>query len=910
MYFKIFCCSIIVVLFSLNGHSQSQGKDMKVSGYVYDSTGTKPLYDALAYIVRLSDSSLLGFCRSRKDGYIEIGPFAKDTVLLNVMFPGRSSKEYLIVGTDNNKNIFIPEIQLNSEINDLPEVVILAYKEPMYFKGDTLVFAADSFNVIQHAVVEDLLKRLPGVSVSSDGKIVVNGTQMDRLFVDGDEFFGDDPSIALKNLDAQAIDKVKIYEQDNPLASSGNKENIIDLNLKEKAKNNYFGRSSIASDFDEFHIGEILFNRFIGDRKISIYAIGSTSPKSQFTRQEIEKYGLVNELNHTFEEDGSVSIDVRDPYSSAGFPKTLSTGIYYTDKLGKKKKAKITTNYSFNVFELNTYATASSQYFLQDSTYLSKDSVNHKYQNLRHRINLKYEQKIDSTKLLINRTFLTFNQNLSSNDVSTLFFDQSKDNWLATSFNNQRKIDDWEFKNILFCSFNFKKPRRLFTIQENFIVKTLSGKSNLYNTNYYFNQSILNDTIDQLKDISTHSLENRLRLKWHEPISFLMLKLTFDAMIENLNYNYTSYDRKSHPQELLPEFSSNFGAEIIDGEFESLLEFRSKLVLIQIGSKLKSSSIRYQELLYNSSGQYERTTVLPFTKLTYKLTKNDKIELSYFTSSKLPSVVHLQPLKNNTNPNVILLGNTDLVANYSHNFKIKYNFWSFSSGHNFSINAISRYIKNDFSQSTTVDEFGRLIDKTINTSGNNSNILNLNANLNIYKKKLFLQPNFRLSLLKNVNQVNGLENTTESNSYFGSLGMQAIFDSLTITFGGGINYTLPRYSLFPSNSQPFYTIGGELGFEWILGTRFELMSNLSYRNIQNEFSGFSFYYYIWDIGISYFLLKSRNLSLSLNVNDILNQNVNIRQLVVGNVITENTTSIISRYFHLKITYRFTKKSLN
>jgi len=904
--------AILVVLLSINNFSHAQESEMKVSGYAYDSTGTKPMYDALAYIVRLSDSTLIGFTRTDKDGYFEIKSFDIDTIVLNVMFPRMNKKEFIIVGSEENKDVFIPKIRMEGVANELylPEVVILAYKDPIYFIGDTLIFVADSFNVKQHAVVEDLLKKLPGVSVSPDGKITVNGTQIDRLFVDGDEFFGDDPNIALKNLDAKAVDKVKIYEQENPLSASGDAENIIDLTLKEDAKDSYFGRSSIATDFSKFHTGEVLFNRFIGDRKISVYGIGSTTPKSQFTRQEIEMYGLDNEINHTFGDDGSISIDVREPNASGGFPKTLSTGVYYTDRIGKKKNGKITANYSFNIFELETYASSKSQYFLKDSTYLSIDSLNSKYSNLVHRINLKYEQKIDSTKLLINRSFFTYNQNRSFNDVSSLYIDQSNVDLLSTSFNNNRIADSWEFKNIFFMSFQFKKPNRLFTIQENFIMGNLSGEMNLYNSNLYFTQNFLNDTLDQDKTLFKQSVENRLRLRWFEPIGFIKLKLTFDGRVENSKNSNMSYDRLSQNQALLPEYSSSFDVELIDAEFETLLEYKTKLVLFQIGSKIQSSSIKYNEQLYAVSGQYDRTTVLPFSKFTYKFTKSSKVELSYFTSSLLPSLTQLQPLRNNINPNIIQLGNTALAANYTNAFRLNYNFWSFNKGHNFSVSATSRFIKNDFSQSTSIDEFGRIENQTINTSGNNINQLNLEASLNIHKKKLFVQPNFGINSSKNVNLINGLENNTESISYFGALGFEALFDSLTVTIGGGANYTQPKYSLFPDNSEPFYTIGGEIGFEWTIGSRVELLSDLSYRKIRNNFSGFSFEYFIWNAGISYHLLKRRNLSLALNINDILNQNISIRQTVVGNVITDNTTQVISRYFQVKIIYRFTKKMLN
>lgn len=187
-----------------------------------------------------------------------------------------------------------------------------------------------------------MLKKIPGFTVSNDGQLTVNGKKIDRLFVDGDEFFGSDPTIATKNLNAKAIDQIKVYEQEGISIDSGEKtENILDLTLKEDAKRGHFGKVGIATDFTQYHLGELLYNRFSNNRKISVYFLNSSVPKSNFTKKEIEQYGLENEVNYSNNDDGTVNISVNNPVETLGLPQTTSGGFYYSETFGKKNKLKI-----------------------------------------------------------------------------------------------------------------------------------------------------------------------------------------------------------------------------------------------------------------------------------------------------------------------------------------------------------------------------------------------------------------------------------------------------------------------------------------------------------------------------------------------------------------------------------------
>ncbi|MDG2440610.1 MAG: carboxypeptidase-like regulatory domain-containing protein, partial [Crocinitomicaceae bacterium] len=227
--FKFILTLAMVFCFSL-----SWGQEMKVTGTVFDTNGTQPLYNAVAMAIRIKDSMLLGFARTNASGKFDIKGVEIDTFSLIIEAQGYDEKTYYIFGSEDNQEIIIPSIIMPKKSQDLEEVVIYAYKDPIYYRGDTLVYAADSFATHEGAVVEDLLKKLPGITVDKDGKITSQGQEISQVLVDGDEFFGTDPTIATQNLGADGVQTVEIYEKENDEGIGGDDEKIQVLDLKLK----------------------------------------------------------------------------------------------------------------------------------------------------------------------------------------------------------------------------------------------------------------------------------------------------------------------------------------------------------------------------------------------------------------------------------------------------------------------------------------------------------------------------------------------------------------------------------------------------------------------------------------------------------------------------------------------------
>ena len=523
---SIFLPFLFILFFGLNGFSQS----MKITGTVYDTAGVTILDKASIMAVRLKDSVLLGFTRTNENGAFELTGFAPDTFNLVIEYPGLDQKSYFIFGNSENAEIDIPIVKMNPISQQLEEVLIIANKNAIYFIGDTLRYVADSFNVAENAVVEDLLKKLPGIKVEDDGSITSQGQNIDQVLVDGDEFFGSDPTIATRNLGAKGVESVDVYEKDREGASIGDDDKIqvMDLKLKDEAKKGYFGKVTGASDFalfedNAFYEGEFLYNNFNKKRKISVFALTSNTPKSNFGFGDAAKFGLDNERSGSW-------WDQSNSANTSGIPRTLKTGMYYSDKIGKT--GKINVNYSYYESQLDAVSRSQSSYFLADTSYRTLDSVDLKEKTKSHRINLAYKTNLDSlTSIEIKPTF-RFDAATDSSSTRNNFFGQNNDQSLKTNIFNSNISKGFSSSSELRVIRKFKKPKRELKAEYYLRTSDNETESSLENTSNYYLPNPSDSLIQQDKTNENQSLNQSGILTYTEPIS-KYLKLQVEYLYQN-----------------------------------------------------------------------------------------------------------------------------------------------------------------------------------------------------------------------------------------------------------------------------------------------------------------------------------------------------------------------------------------
>ncbi|MCZ8284546.1 MAG: carboxypeptidase-like regulatory domain-containing protein, partial [Bacteroidia bacterium] len=406
----------------------------------------------------LMDSTLVNFTRTDENGLFKLQSLPIDTYQVIISHPKFADQAYFIFGDKKNLDYDFGKIILQPKNVSLDEVTIFAFKDPIYYKGDTLIYTADSFKVKANATVEDLLKKLPGLKVDKDGKITSQGKAVDKVLVDGDEFFGSDPTVATKNLNANAIESVQVYEKKSDDAANSNTgeetQKILNLKLKDEAKKGYFGKVSAASDFQKFYEGEALANYFKKKLKISVFGLASNTPRSSFGWNDVFKYGLNNEMNMGSNDEGD-NFYYMNNNQNQGIPQTLKSGFYYSDRLSKK--TKIGFNYSYNFNQLNSQTSNNSQYFLSDTTYSTANENQSLRKNESHSVNFTLDQQLDSlTDLsLISKVKLLSDRGSSIDQTDFIREDNARTR--NTSISNNTKASGYEINNTLKLNKRFRK---------------------------------------------------------------------------------------------------------------------------------------------------------------------------------------------------------------------------------------------------------------------------------------------------------------------------------------------------------------------------------------------------------------------------------------------------------------------
>ena len=879
---------------------------MKVSGTVYDTTGTRPLSKSMVMAVRIKDSLLLGFTRTNSNGSFVLTNFPVDTFSLILSHPNFDDKTIYIFGNSENNEIQIPKIQMPAKLQNLEEVVIYANKNPIYYKGDTLVYVADSFKVSENAVVEDLLKKLPGLKVDKDGKISSQGKEIGQVLVDGDEFFGSDPTVATKNLGAKGVESVEVYEKKNDNAKDGEEETIqvLNLKLKDEAKKGYFGKVSGASDFGlenrdkPFYEGELLLNKFNNTQKISVFALGANTPRSNFGSGDMAKFGLENERN-----SGGMSMGNRRGQSNPiGIPQTIKAGVYFSDKIGKT--GKIGFNYSYYNNKLDAISSSKSQYFLADTTYYTTDSTRNNSENQSHRLKFNYSVNLDSLTFFEVKPSLNFDLGTTDNLDVSAFFGEDGAQSLKTSVGNTNASKGMSSQSEAYLRRRFKRPKRELEFKYTLNTTNNNSDGKLYTLSTFSSSN--SDTIDQSKTNINNNRTHFGTITYTEPFG-KFYKIQVEYMYEN---GFSDQTKET--------FNKVNGAytervDYLSNEFENIRQqhritaegiYETRKVTAKIGLGLRNIAIDNFNIISGITVKQNISNFLPRASYQFKPSQSKRFTVNYTTRSLQPSISDLQPVPDNTNPNRIQEGNPDLEPNYVHQVKINFNTWKALTGRYIWSGASASLTDNAFATQTTFDSFGRTISKTVNVDGNFFTSIYAGGGLPLWGRKLELSPNLEASHNRYTNFINDQENITTNTAISGGMDIEIEFDSLEIELGSTYSYTKPVSTLSTLSNKPFSTQEYTASLKWTLPKHLIFRTEMTYLINSNLAVGYNLDVFLWNAEISKSFLKTENLQLSIIAHDILNQNKNIQREVNGNVITDNNTRIISRYFLLKGTYKF------
>lgn len=903
-------CFIITLLCTGKVLSQT----MQVSGNIQDTIAKAAVKDATAMAVRLADSLLVKHTRTDEKGAFTLRNLPLDTYQVIISHPSFADQVFIVLGSGKNNVYDFGRIILPPKTQQLNEIVVYAFKDPIYYRGDTLIYTADSFKVRPNATVEDLLKRLPGIKVDAQGKITTQGKTVDQVLVDGDEFFGSDPTTATRNLNASSIESVQVYDKKNEDATSSTTADqetikVMNLKLKEDAKKGYFGKvsgSGGAADAtfqNPFYEGEFLANKFSNKRKISIFGLTGNTPKTNFGFQDIFKYGLTGDMN--FEENDDEMIFYNFSNRAEGIPRTLKSGIYFTDR--PNKKTKILFNYTYGSSQMTSQSETRSQFFLADTSYTTSNVANTVKRGQNHQFNFSLDYNLDSLTMLTLKPRLTLGTSGNDHTEQNQFLTQDDTLTRQTDISNNSDGSSYELSNKVRLKRDFMKPDRRLRVDYDFDMSRSEGAGILQTVNrYYMPVTTPAADFNQKKTNTAATMGHDVSLSFTEPFTKkARLELMFDYITHNsrqeklaLNYGGGDYTIKDSA------FSNSF--ENIRTTYRAGLRFiyETKKVRFAAGARARQALVNNHNVISDTVIRQDVKNILPFLRYRYKFTDNQQLQFGYYTSSALPSVQQLQPVPNNANPNHISLGNPALLPTYSHHFETEFNSYKPISGRSYYTGINTNIINNDFSNAITYDELGRTITKPVNVNGNFSADGYFGTDQPFFSQQLELSPRLNADYSRNMNIINNVTHVTSNFSASGQLEVVLELDKFTAEVSAQYQYTMPQSTVSEESNKPYGAQNYRAAITWDLRWKLSISSDADYVVNTQRAEGFNVNYVLWNMSLGKKFLKNENLIVNLVGRDLLNQNVSATRSVQANAITDNKTTIIKRYVLLQLTWKF------
>jgi len=897
----------ISVFFAFYGRAQK----LSFKGSINDTTIKQPLPGAVVMAIRYIDSSLVSFTRSNINGFFEINELPLDTYRVVISHKKFGDKVLFLIGSPNNYEFEFNNLSMPPKSVSLEEVTIFAFKDPIYYKGDTLVYTADSFKVKPNATVEDLLRRLPGMRVDAAGKITAQGKEVNKVLVDGDEFFGSDPTMATRNLAAKSIESVQLYEKKDDEANSGDdKETIqvMNLKLKDDAKKGYFGRISAGSDIQNFYEGEVLANRFTSKQKVSFFMLASNTPRTGFGWSDANKYGLDNEFDYGWDEDMDAFVNRGN--NGDGIPRTINTGVYYNEKFGNK--VKINANYTFKENDLLTQSEEQSQYFLGDTSYVTNNQSRNRNTNQNHVVNVRFNWDIDSfTKLQLSPS-LTINKNKSSSFTYNNFV--TTENFVTRETNNQSSntSEGLDFSNRLRAERTFRKKHRLLVFNYNTDYSDHQGNGNLLSRNTFFTSTTLPLTdFDQLKESEAFKNGRRANISYIEPIGKkIKLETSYEYVFSNNKQNKLSFNKINDVYEELDSlFSNDFNTRQDVHKAWTNFMYEMKKYHVHVGAQVRRVTLNNENYFTGKNIQQQIDNILPFVRAGYVFNPNTRLNFNYRAQSQQPAVNQLQPLPNNANQNFITLGNPSLKPTFSNNFRLSFNSYKPISGKYFWSNITFNQVNNAFSSELTYDSIGRSISRPVNVNGNYFGNAYIGGGWPLFSRMLTIHSSLSSNIFSNNNIINGQKNTTRNATYGSNLDLSLVLEKIQFDIGGNYEYNVPWSTLNQQNNKPYTTQRYNLDGKIELPKKFFIEPEVIYTLNGQRADGYNINFLIINAAVSKQFGKLENFIVAFKAFDVLNQNIVANRQVYNNIITDSKTTIISRYFLLHLTYKFNSQKV-
>lgn len=912
----------------------AQTKRVTVSGRVVEDTG-EPAVQATVQLLSLPDSTFTTGIASNEKGYFSLPRVKAGKYVLKVSYIGFKNKLIPLQLTASAPNKNVGTVKLETDAIMLAEAVVVAEAPQVQIVEDTVAFNSSAYRTPEGAMLEELVKKLPGAEVDDDGNVKINGKEISKIMVDGKEFFGGDVQTGLKNLPVDMIEKLKTYDKKSDLAritgiDDGEEETVLDLTVKKGMNQGWFGNVDVAGGTEKRYMGRAMVNYFYDKTQVSLIA------------------GANNVNDQGFSAGGGGPRWRRNN----GLTAKKMIGINFatqTDKIELGGSAR------YNYSDGDIASVGSTENFLTSGNSYSNSNTLSRNRNKRFSADFRMEWRPDTMTNIIFRPDFSYGKtdNLSSSESGTFNDDpynlvENPNDYLnldnlaqndplrevrVNAINSGTLNDNKDISANATLQVNRKlnSKGRNITFRGRFSYG--DSESNQFTesmTNYFLLQNYLGgDSVlirNQYINTPTKDYNYRLQLTYSEPIA----RATFLQFSYQFQYKYSESDKSTF--DLQPFSDWGLGAALPDGYEENEIDSLGKYAEYRYYNHDASVALRFIREKYQLSAgmsfqpqhtilSYKRGDYMidttrnvfnfaPNIDFRYRFSKVSQLRFTYRGRSSQPSMENLLPIVDNSNPQNIRIGNPGLKPAFTHTMRFFYNTYDADKQRGIIAHANFSATQNSISNSRIYNEA---------TGGWTTTPKNINGNWNAFGMFGFntalKNKKFTINTFSNASYVNNVayltdsqtrvenKNTTTNLTLNERLNGTYRNDWFEFGLNGTLSYSIEKDKLTPDNNQQPYTFSygatTTVSMPWSmsLSTNIANQSRRGYRDAsmnRNEL--------IWNAQLSQTFLKGA-ATISFEMYDILRQQSNITRSLTADGRSVYEYNGVNSYCMLHFIYR-------
>jgi hypothetical protein len=930
--------TFILLILILFGLSVVQAQDLVVSGIIVDSSSTAYLSGANIVLTQKRDATLQYYGTSNQKGNFRLRKVKPGKYRIEVSYVGYQTFKDDI--TIHDKNVYLGRIMLTPEVVVLSEVEVTDLAIAVEQKGDTTQYNAASYKAKPDATAENILEKMPGMVVK-DGKMQAQGEDVKKVLVDGRPFFGDDPNAALKNIPAEIISKIEVFDQQSEQSrftgfDDGNSVKTINIITKKEFRNGTFGNGYLGYGYDnKYSLGGAI-NSFNDDRRITVLVQSNNINRQNFSTEDLA--GVVSSSSGSKggrrgggpgggqgRPGGGVSVggDINDFLvgEQDGIISTNAFGLNYTDKFGKK--LNLTASYFFNQSENESKEILRQRFFSSEydgQEYYEADKS--KSKNINHRFNLRLDYEINRNNSILFMPKLTLQKNDGFSDLlgqTTL-----GDSTLNKTINNYYSdVNGYSFSNFILWRHKFEKRGRTFSVNFTQEIKSNFAESYLNALNIYYT-SMQFDTVDQNANLDQYEQLYSGRFTYTEPIGRgAMLMFNYIS-----TYNKNNSDKKTYNYDPGQQNYSSLDTaltNVTDNHYTTHklgvgIQMRKRKSVFMATGFFEMADLSINQVMPSDSdigNTYKN--ILPMAMWRYMFSRNKNLRIFYRANTSPPSVEQLQEVVDNSNSLQLKIGNSNLDQEYYHNIFIKYSATNPDKNTVFFAMLRGSFVNSYIAKNTTIAykpvttpegiylESGSQLTRLENLDG----YYNIKSFLTFGRPVKKLRTNVNLNVSADFSRIPGIINDELNTVNVPSLGLGVVLSSnisekidFTVNSTSSINITVNSLNTIQNSNYFNQTSSVKLYYNFFKSVTFRTELLHQYYIEYND--NVSTDYLLWNMSLGTRLFENKRGEILVTVHDVLNQNKTINRISTETYVQDSESKSLGTYLMLTFKYSFAK----